>query len=57
MITLGATMLLLVLEGLVIYLYAAGKFPTFSLRSFQFAFCLLLLAFALVVGIGLIQYS
>ena len=55
MIILVATML--VLEGLIIYLYAVGIFPTISLKAFQVTFCILLLVFALVVGIGLIQYS
>jgi hypothetical protein len=57
MITLGATMLLLVLEGLVIYLYAAGKFPMFRLKYFQLASCFLFLFFALVIVVGLFQYS
>ena len=54
MMILVAAMFLLVLVELSLYLYVSGVFHTSYLRSFQFAFSILLLFFALTVGIGLI---
>ena len=51
---LVAAMFLLSLVSLALYLYVNGVFHTSYLRSFQFAFSILLLFFALTVGIGLI---
>ena len=53
---LVAAMFLLVLVELSLYLYVSGVFHTSYLRSFRFAFYILLLFFALTVGIGLIQH-
>jgi hypothetical protein len=47
----------LTLVGLTLYLYVAGAFNTISLRPFRFAAYILLLLFAMTLGIGLIQHS
>ena len=54
MMILVAAMFLLALVELSLYLYVSGVFHTSYLRSFRFAFSILLLFFALTVGIGLI---
>ena len=54
MMILVAAMLLLL--ELALYLYVSGVFHTSYQRSFRFAFYILLLFFALTVGIGLIQH-
>ena len=48
---LVASMFLLAPVGVALYLYVSG------VRPFRFVFYILLLFFALTVGIGLIQYS
>ena len=53
---LVAAMFLLAPVGLALYLYVNGVFHTSYLRSFWFAFSILLFFFALTVGIGLIQH-
>ena len=50
MMILVAAMILLVSMGLALYLYVSGVRPS------RFAFYILLLFFALTVGIGLIQH-
>jgi hypothetical protein len=47
----------LTLMGLTLYLYVAGAFHTIHLRPFRFAAYILLLLFAMTLGIGLIQHS
>lgn len=47
---------LLTLVG-TLYLYVAGAFHSISLRPFRFAAYILLLLFAMTLGIGLIQHS
>jgi hypothetical protein len=49
-----AAMFLLTLVVLALYLYVSGVFT--NRRAFQFAFCILLVFFALTIGIG-IQHS
>jgi uncharacterized membrane protein YqjE len=51
-----AAMFLLTLVVLALYLYVSGVFNTSYRRAFQFAFCILLVFFALTIGIG-IQHS
>jgi hypothetical protein len=53
MLILIATMFLLVLVLLALYLYVSGVFNTSYLRAFQFAFCILMVCFALTIGIGI----
>jgi hypothetical protein len=54
MMFLVAAMFLLTLAVLALYLYVSGVFT--NRRAFQFAFCILLVFFALTIGIG-IQHS
>ena len=54
MMILVAAMLLLL--ELALYLYVSGVFHKSYLRLFRFAFYILLLLFALTVGVGLIQH-
>ena len=54
---LVVAMLLLTLLGLTLYLYVAGAFSTFYLKPYRFAAYILLLLFAMTLGIGLIQHS
>ena len=56
MMILVAAMFLLVLIVVALYLYVSGVFHKSYLRSFRFAFYILLLLFALTVGVGLIQH-
>ena len=56
MMILVTGMFLLALVLLALYLYVSGVFDTSSLRTFQFAFYILLVFFALTIGIG-IQHS
>jgi hypothetical protein len=50
-------MFLLTLVGLTLYLYVAGAFHIIHLRPFRFAAYILMLLFAMTLGIGLIQHS
>ena len=54
---LVVAMFLLMLVGLTLYLYVAGAFHTTYLRPFRFAAYILLLLFAMTLGVGLIQHS
>lgn len=54
---LVVAMLLLTVVGFCLYLYVAGAFHTIYLRPFRFAAYVLLLLFAMTLGIGLIQHS
>ena len=56
MMILVAAMLQLLLVELALYLYVSGVFHTSYQRSYRFAFYILVLSFALTVGIGLIQH-
>ena len=47
----------LTLVGLALYLYVAGAFNAICLKPFRFAAYILLLLFAMTLGIGLIQHS
>jgi hypothetical protein len=53
---LVAGMFLLTLIVLALYLYVSGVFNTSYRRAFQFVFYILLVLFALTIGIG-IQHS
>lgn len=53
MIVFVAFIFLLVLVSLALYLYGAGVFNTPYLRTFQFAFYILLVFFALTIGISI----
>lgn len=52
MILTTTTIFLHVLVSLAIYLYMSGVFNTSYLRAFQFAFYILLIFFALTIGMG-----
>ena len=56
MMILVAAMFLLALVLVSLYLYVHGVFNTSYRRAFQFAFYILLVCFALTIGIG-IQHS
>jgi hypothetical protein len=51
MMILVTAMFLLVLVLLTLYLYVSGVFNRSYLRAFQFAFYILLVCFALTIGI------
>jgi hypothetical protein len=51
-VILIVAMFLLALVLLALYLYVSGVFNTSYLRAFQFAFYILMVCFALTIGIG-----
>ena len=53
MMILVTAMFLLVLVLLTLYLYVSGVFNRSYLRAFQFAFYILLVCFAVTIGIGI----
>jgi hypothetical protein len=53
MVILTTAIFLHVLVSLSVYLYVSGVFNTSYLRAFQFAFYILLIFFALTIGIGI----
>jgi len=55
MMILVAAMFLLTLVILVLYLYVSGVFT--NRRAFQFGFYILLVCFALTIGIGIHSYQ